>query len=116
MHDTEKPMENQEAAQRLHALRDELQARLGRVRDHIGHRHEPVERDFAEQVVQRENDEVVDTLAGRLTEELAAVDVALARVAAGTYGQCAKCGGSIAAERRAALPMTAVCTSCAGQK
>ncbi len=109
-------MKEQEAAQDLHALRDELQARLARVRDHIGHRHEPVERDFAEQVVQRENDEVVETLAGRLREELAAIDVALARVSAGTYGQCAKCGENIDTERRAALPMTAVCASCAGQK
>jgi len=109
-------MNDQEATQVLHALRDELRARLARVHDHIGHRHEPVERDFAEQVVQRENDEVVNTLAGRLTDELAAIDAALARVDAGTYGQCAKCGGSIGAERRAALPMTAVCVSCAAQK
>jgi len=109
-------MNDQEAAQSLHALRDELQARLARVRDHIGHRHEPVERDFAEQVVQRENDEVVETLAGRLREELAAIDAALARVSAGTYGQCASCGGAIGAERRSALPMTAVCASCAGQR
>jgi DnaK suppressor protein len=109
-------MNEQAAAQALHALRDELQARLARVRDHIGHRHEPVERDFAEQVVQRENDAVVETLAGRLQEELGAIDAALARVSAGTYGQCAKCGDTIGAERRAALPMTAVCASCAGQK
>jgi len=109
-------MNYQEAAQGLHALRDELQARLARVRDHIGHRHEPVERDFAEQVVQRENDAVVETLAGRLQEELAAIDVALTRISAGTYGQCAECGDTIGTERRAALPMTAVCVSCAGQK
>jgi DnaK suppressor protein len=109
-------MNDQEAAQVLHALRDELQARLARVRDHIGHRHEPVERDFAEQVVQRENDEVVNTLAGRLTDELAAIDAALGRVEAGTYGQCAKCGEAIGTERRVALPMTAVCVSCAAQK
>jgi RNA polymerase-binding transcription factor DksA len=109
-------MKDQEAAQVLHALRDELRARQARVRDHIGHRHEPVERDFAEQVVQRENDEGVETLAGRLSEELAAIDAALARVDAGTYQQCAKCGETIGAERRAALPMTAVCVSCAARK
>lgn len=108
--------EEKTAAERLHALRDELQARLARVRDHIGHRHEPVERDFAEQVVQRENDEVVENLAGRLASELAAIDAALERVAAGTYGQCASCGETIAEARRAALPMTAVCASCAAPK
>lgn len=104
------------AAARLHALRDELEARLVRVRDHIGHRHEPVERDFAEQVVQRENDEVVENLAGRLANELAAIDAALGRVAAGTYDRCANCGEGIDESRRDVLPLTAVCASCAARQ
>lgn len=103
------------AVQKLTALREELTARLARVRAHVGHREEAVERDFAEQAVQRENDEVVEHLGVRLDGELAAIDAALARLAAGTYDECARCGQPVGAERRAALPMTAVCVSCAAR-
>lgn len=41
------------------------------------------------------------------------LDAALARMAEGTYGTCATCGGPIGAERQAALPGTATCVTCA---
>lgn len=104
------------SAQRLYALRDELTARLARVHAHYEHRVEALPQDFAEQAVERENDEVVEALGVRLRGELAAIDAALARVAAGTYDDCADCGDPIGAERRAALPLTAVCASCAARK
>ena len=44
---------------------------------------------------------------------LAEVDAALARLAAGTYGTCASCGGPIAPERLDALPANPRCVSCA---
>ena len=44
---------------------------------------------------------------------LAALDAALARVTAGTYGVCERCGGAIAPERLDALPATARCIRCA---
>jgi DnaK suppressor protein len=109
-------MRDEPVTQRLHALREELSERLARVRAHTGHREEAVERDSAEQAVQRENDEVVEQLGVRLDGELAAIDAALARVAAGTYERCARCDEPIGAARQAALPFTAVCVSCAGLK
>ena len=66
--------------------------------------------------MQRENDEVVEQLGVRLNDELAAIDAALARVAAGSYERCARCHEPIGAARLAALPLTAVCVSCAGLK
>lgn len=39
-------------------------------------------------------------------------DAALARVSAGTYGRCERCGGEIGAERLAALPDTTICIAC----
>lgn len=104
------------SAQRLYTLRDELTARLARVHAHGEHRLEALPQDFAEQAVERENDEVVEALGVRLRGELAAIDAALARVAAGTYDECADCGDPIGVERRAALPLTAVCSSCAARK
>ena len=46
------------------------------------------------------------------TQHLEAVDAALARVAAGTYGRCTSCGGVIADERLDALPWAALCIDC----
>lgn len=43
---------------------------------------------------------------------LEAVDAALARVAAGTYGRCTSCGKEIGAERLEALPWAALCIDC----
>lgn len=43
---------------------------------------------------------------------LEAVDAALARVEAGTYGACKSCGKWIGAERLEALPAAALCIDC----
>lgn len=46
-------------------------------------------------------------------EQLAAIDAAHQREAAGTYGRCESCGVAIGAERLAALPATVRCVGCA---
>jgi RNA polymerase-binding protein DksA len=43
---------------------------------------------------------------------LAAIDAALARLEAGTYGTCTSCGKAIAPERLDALPWAALCIDC----
>jgi RNA polymerase-binding protein DksA len=43
---------------------------------------------------------------------LQAVEAALARLDAGTYGRCTGCHGPIAAERLEALPWAALCIDC----
>ena len=43
---------------------------------------------------------------------LGAVDAALARLTAGTYGRCTSCGNPIAPERLEALPWAALCIDC----
>lgn len=48
----------------------------------------------------------------RDAEELAIVDAALARIAAGDYGCCLDCGEDIAPERLSANPAAARCTEC----
>ncbi|GAA2540385.1 TraR/DksA family transcriptional regulator [Pseudonocardia hydrocarbonoxydans] len=49
-------------------------------------------------------------------EEIEALDRAAARLAAGTYGRCAVCGGPIAPERLDALPATETCIACASRR
>ena len=51
-------------------------------------------------------------LRDRNEQQLAAVDSAVERLDDGTYGNCARCGRSIAAERLDALPWAAHCIDC----
>lgn len=45
-------------------------------------------------------------------QELSAIDAALARIAAGTFGQCVDCGTDIAPQRLQAAPEAARCIAC----
>ncbi len=47
-----------------------------------------------------------------LTRELDAVEAALARMRAGTYGLCEECGNPISWERLEALPTATLCIAC----
>lgn len=52
----------------------------------------------------------------RAEQKKQAVEEALARIAAGTYGICTGCGGPIEPERLELLPTTTVCCQCAQKK
>ena len=51
-------------------------------------------------------------LRDRSIQQLELVEAALARLDAGTYGACLRCGQPIAPERLEALPWAAYCISC----
>ena len=51
-------------------------------------------------------------LGERETAHLAAVEAALARIEAGTYGECTDCGAQITAARLHATPEAARCVHC----
>jgi DnaK suppressor protein len=53
-------------------------------------------------------------LRDRATQQLELVDAALARLDAGTYGACLRCGQPIAPERLDALPWAPHCIGCQG--
>jgi DnaK suppressor protein len=50
----------------------------------------------------------------RRKRELERIDAALARLDAGTYGECVRCGEEIASERLALDPTVPLCRDCAG--
>lgn len=58
----------------------------------------------------------IDALAGSLTETLRDLDDALAKLEAGTYGQCESCGRDIGAARLEAMPAARLCITCASNK
>ncbi|MFN8232829.1 MAG: TraR/DksA family transcriptional regulator [Actinomycetota bacterium] len=51
-------------------------------------------------------------LVGSHRANLRDVDAALARIDAGTYGICSRCGNPIPSERLEALPWAALCIDC----
>jgi RNA polymerase-binding transcription factor len=53
-------------------------------------------------------------LRDRSIQQLELVETALARLDAGTYGTCMRCGKPIAAARLEALPWAAYCIECQG--
>lgn len=95
---------------RLMTLRGEYEQRVATIHAHA---RNPLEADSSEQAAQLGNLEVVAALEAEATAEIAAIDAALARLAAGTYGTCASCGDTIGAGRLAARPASAECVDCA---
>jgi RNA polymerase-binding protein DksA len=65
--------------------------------------------DTATETVDREIDYTLGEHDERL---LTAIDQALARIDAGTYGRCDNCGAQIAPERLEAMPWTTLCIDC----
>ncbi len=57
----------------------------------------------------------VGALVALAREHLVEVDAALARLDAGTYGACERCGEQIATDRLTARPTARRCIACAGR-
>lgn len=72
--------------------------------------------DSADRAIERENDEVLEEFGTTGLKELQAIEAALDRIDAGTFGVCAKCGEPISAARLAAVPHAALCEACIAQQ
>lgn len=57
----------------------------------------------------------VDAIAGSLTENLAEIEAALAKLEDGSYGRCEDCGNEIAVPRLEAMPSARFCITCASK-
>jgi len=93
--------------------KQELLTRAAKVHADITRSSGPLEKDFAEQVVQMENDAVLAGIGEATAAELAQVNRALAKIEQGTYGLCSQCGQPIDERRLQALPYSDRCISCA---
>jgi len=65
--------------------------------------------DHASEMLDREVDESLEENAEQLVHE---IDVAVARIDAGTYGICARCGQPIPEDRLEAVPYATLCLDC----
>lgn len=88
----------------------ELDTRLHQIEAELD---EPNSKDWEESAVEREGDEVLEQLGQSGQHEIARIRAALGRLRDGSYGDCARCGEQISAERLAVLPDTPLCKSCA---
>ncbi len=98
---------------RLINRQSELRKREDRAKADLRHERDPLTADFADQAVQRNNDEVLAVISDSAASELIQISVALRRLDAGHYTTCAACGKEIAAERLATVPYTDHCVGCA---
>lgn len=106
-------MDTNAVRERLLKRRDELRQRASEASADLRHEADPLSADFAEQVTQRENDDVLGAISHSAQAELQQVEAALRRLASGRYSACAVCGEDIEPERLVAVPYTDRCRTCA---
>ncbi len=104
-----------EVKQTLCEMLEELNERLAKITEDVRHTDQPIEKDFAEQATQTENDQVLDYLGNAARVEVTQIKQALARIDKGEYGICEACGEAIKEERLKALPYSNLCIQCAGK-
>ncbi len=97
----------------LQKLKKELTRRIEAIDADVHHKKEPVEKDFAEQVTQRENDDVLLAINDEAQQTVQLINAALTRIKNGSYGSCSVCGEQIPEKRLAALPYVTTCINCA---
>ncbi|MCW8880227.1 MAG: TraR/DksA C4-type zinc finger protein [Kangiellaceae bacterium] len=90
-----------------------LESRVTAIDADVSHKNQPLSNDWAEQAVERENEEVLEALGNASLAELQQIKAALKRMDQGTYQQCDVCGEDILIERLRLVPHTTHCTRCA---
>lgn len=96
----------------LEQLLAEYSQRAAAIRRDLAQAHAA---DFAEQAVERQNDEVLDALLAEAEAGMRLVGLARLRLAEGRYGLCQRCGEAISPARLQALPAAEYCLNCADQ-
>ena len=97
----------------LATLLSEYRARANAISQDLARSHSP---DFAEQALQRQNDEVLEALLAEAKAAMRQVGLAQLRLAEGQYGLCLRCGEPINPARLQALPASEFCLACAEQQ
>ena len=106
---------HQDTRQRLEERLERLTQRLHKVEGNRRRERNPLDQDWREQAVTRQNDEVLDGLDAEGQREIEAIHAALKRLDDDVYGSCMTCGKAIAPARLEALPYAVQCVVCASQ-
>ena len=98
---------------KLNELKKELSTRIEAIHKDTHHVNEPVEKDFAEQATQSENDDVLNAIDNESQQTVYLIDSALKDIAEDRYGYCHSCGEMIGDKRLDAVPYAQYCIQCA---
>lgn len=105
--------------QKYQAIREQLSARYGEIRErllkiegNIRRTDQPLQADFAEQAIDVENDQVLDALDRSIRAEMTQIENTIARIDRGEYGNCEICDYPISLRRLEALPQATRCVRC----
>ncbi len=90
----------------------ELQHRVESLEKDLSQARSP---DFAEQVTERENDDVLRAIAREAREEIHKITHTIVRIDDDEYGICERCGEGISEQRLKAIPYADFCIKCAQQ-
>lgn len=102
----------QDFREKLLAQRRELFRQAARTEDDLLWLETDVEREAEERGQTEKLVQLLDRLDERAKREIEAIDRALTRIEAGSYGRCERCGKQIPVARLAALPAAATCLAC----
>ena len=94
---------------KLRLKREQLQLRVDSIKVDVTQQHS---HDWAEQAIERENDEVIDVIGNEAQATINDIDAALSRIAQGHYGICSDCGENIDADRLSIIPEAIRCINC----
>ncbi|RDH84968.1 MAG: conjugal transfer protein TraR [endosymbiont of Galathealinum brachiosum] len=106
-------VESTEYKTQLVALRADLTQRVNAIDKDLHHENEAIEKDFAEQATQLENEEVLNSLNDEAKATVMQIDKALLRINDGRFGLCGECGIEINKQRLDAVPYAEFCIKCA---
>ena len=94
---------------KLLARKDELDQRLQHIEQDLD---QPRSHDIEDRATEREDDEVMETMGNAGLVEIEAIDAALERINAGTFGTCVDCGEPVSKERLNIMPTATKCRKC----
>ena len=97
-------------AQLISARLQELDARMQEVDHELG---KPKSADMNDQSIDLEDDEVLESLGVAAQNEIALLNLAMARIKDGSYGICKKCEEPISEARLNAVLYAPLCKDCA---
>lgn len=104
-------MERSTLKELLLTEQQELTTRIEKIEKNRSNRS--ISKQFDEQSVERENDEVLAGLDMEAKFELKAIETALARTDTDYFDRCTKCSETISDERLKVVPHAVTCRNCA---
>ena len=88
----------------------ELTTHIRKISDDLD---QPLPAHLEDQAIDLEDDEVLEGIGRANQQEVRLLQIALSRIADGSYGICQKCGDPISEARLNAVPYAQVCRNCA---